>query len=66
MKLLIMQSSPVSLPFLLLRSKYSPQHPVFKPHRIIYALRIYVWGNASCLCSGSLGSNLDQRTLLGH
>jgi hypothetical protein len=30
MKLLIMQSSPFSHPFLPLRSKYSSQHPVFK------------------------------------
>jgi len=30
MKLLIMQSSPASCHFLLLRSKYSPQHPVLK------------------------------------
>jgi len=30
MKLLIMQSSPTSRHSLLLRSKYSPQHPVLK------------------------------------
>jgi len=33
MKLLIMQSSPASRYFLLLRSKYSPQHPVHRLSR---------------------------------
>jgi hypothetical protein len=39
MKLLIMQSSPVSCHFLPLRYKYSPQHPVFKhPQSIVLDL----------------------------
>jgi hypothetical protein len=36
-KLLNMQSSPVSLHLVPLRSKYSPQHPILHPQSMFYA-----------------------------
>jgi hypothetical protein len=44
-----MQFSPVSCNFISFRTKYSPQHPVFKHHHPMFVMCIYIYIYV-CVC----------------